>query len=203
MGGVTGFVVAGGRSRRMGRDKALLPWGDATLLDHALARLRDVTDDVRILCGSEERYADRGVQVVTDLVSDASPLGGLLAGLTATDKPLTLLLGVDLPLVPSTLLRFLVEIAPGADAVVPFSHRDREPLCAAYGRSCLDPIRASVARGDLRMDAFWPEVRVRRVTPSELSAFGDPVVLFSNVNSPEDHEAISELGRALRHRGLE
>jgi molybdopterin-guanine dinucleotide biosynthesis protein A len=183
-----GFVVAGGHSRRMGRDKALLPWGDTDLLGHALARLRGVAGDVRILCGPEPRYLDRGVPVETDLVHDTGPLAGVLTGLTAATGRPGLFLAVDLPRVPVALLARLVALAEGADAVVPRSSRGPEPLCAVYGPACLEPIRRRVAAGELRMTSFWPGMRVREVRAEELAAFGDPDDLFRNLNTPADLE---------------
>jgi molybdopterin-guanine dinucleotide biosynthesis protein A len=181
----------------MGRDKALLPWGDGmALLDHALARLREVTPDVRILCGPEPRYADRGAPVVLDRDAEAGPLGGLLAGLGATDAPLVLLLAVDLPFVPSASLLRLVELAEGHDAVVPLGARGPEPLCAVYSRSCLHAVRAALARGDLRMTSFWSEVSVRQPTAADL---GVSERIFTNVNSPEDYAAALRQGSGSRH----
>jgi molybdenum cofactor guanylyltransferase len=183
---LVGFVVAGGRSLRMGRDKALLPWGETDLLGHALARLRALTDDVRILCGPEPRYLDRGVPVLADIVADAGPLGGVLTGLTALAPRTSLFLAVDLPLVPVPLLARLVEMADGFDAVVPFSRRGPEPLCAVYGPACLEAIGERIAAGDLRMTAFWPGVRVLNVDLADLGAPDgrDP---FLNVNEPDDY----------------
>jgi len=183
---VVGFVAAGGRSLRMGRDKALLPWGEADLLAHALGRLRAVTGDVRILSGSEPRYLDRDATVVTDPVLDAGPLAGVLAGLAAVGGRAGLFLAVDLPHVPVALLEQLVSLARGYDAVVPVSPHGPEPLCAVYGAGCLDPIRRRVERGDLKMTSFWPDVRVREMPPEELRVFGDVAELFRNLNTPED-----------------
>ena len=180
------FVVAGGQSRRMGRDKALLPWGETDLLGHALARLREVARDVRILCGAETRYLERGVPVETDPVRGAGPLAGVLAGLTAAPGRPGLFLAVDLPQVPVGLLRRLVERAEDGDAVVPVSPRGPEPLCAVYGPGCLEPIRRRIAAGDSKMTAFWPAVRVIELGTAELAAFGDPGDLFRNLNTPAD-----------------
>jgi molybdopterin-guanine dinucleotide biosynthesis protein A len=182
------FVVAGGRSRRMGCDKALLPWGETDLLGHALARLRAVAHDVRILCGPGRRYFDRGVPVETDLVPDAGPLAGVLAGLAAATGRPGLFLAVDLPRVSVALLARLLALAEQADAVVPLSSRGPEPLCAVYGPRCLEPIRRCVAAGELKMTSFWPGLRVREVRPEELAPFGDPDDLFRNLNTPADLE---------------
>ncbi len=190
-----GFAVAGGRSRRMGRDKALLSWGDTDLLGHALARLSAVTDDVRILAGPEPRYSQRGVAVVTDPVTDRGPMAGLLAALEEARGRPALLLGVDLPLVPAELLARLLALAGDADAVVPVSHRGTEPLCAVYGAGCLEPVRRCLDREDLTMTAFWSGVRVQEVGPAQLSAFGDPDELFLNVNALEDYHRARTLAR--------
>ncbi len=183
---VVGFVVAGGESRRMGRDKAHLPWGGADLLDHAVARLRAVTDDVRILCGPVTRYGNRGLPVEPDRVSGAGPLGGVLTGLTAAPGRPGLFLAVDLPHVPAALLAHLVGRAGGWDAVVPVSPGGPEPLCAVYGPGCREPIRRGMDAGDFKMTGFWPEVRVLQLHPAELAEFGDPAEMFRNLNSPED-----------------
>lgn len=171
----------------MGRDKALLPWAGTDLLGHALARLRAVTADVSILCGPVPRYLDRGAPVEVDRVPGGrGPLAGVLTGLLAAPGRPGLFLAVDLPRVPVALLAWLAERAGGGDAVVPVSPRGPEPLCALYGPGCVEPIRRRMAAGDLRMTAFWPDVRVREVGPAELAAFGDPGDLFRNLNVPED-----------------
>lgn len=188
---VVGFVVAGGRSARMGRDKALLPWGGTDLLGHALVRLRAATGDVRILCGSEPRYLDREAPVETDLVAGAGPLGGVVTGLTAARGQAGLFLAVDLPLVPEPLLARLAALVGGFDAVVPVSPGGPEPLCAVYGPACLEPARRLVAAGDFAMAGLRADVRVREVPPGELAAFGDPASLFLNLNAPADLASLS------------
>ena len=181
----------------MGHDKALLSWGDTDLLGHALERLSAVTDDARILAGAELRYSQRGVPVVTDPVTDRGPMAGLLAALEEARGRPALLLGVDLPLVPTELLARLLALAGHADAVVPVSRRGPEPLCAVYGAGCLDPVRRCVEREDLKMTAFWARVRVQEVGPDQLGAFGDPDELFLNVNAPEDYQSALTLARRL------
>jgi len=188
---VTGFVVAGGRSRRMGSDKALLRWEGGTLLDHAIARLQAVTDDARILSGAARRYEDRGLPVITDGDGGPGALIGLLAGLSVLERPLGLFLAVDLPHVTVPLLRHLLLLADGADAVVPTSAGGAEPLCAVYARSCLAPVRDAVAHGDLKMTGFWGDLRVKQPHAEDLRAFGDPERLFLNLNAPADYERAS------------
>lgn len=186
MTAAVGFVVAGGRSLRMGRDKALLPWAGSTLLDDAIARMRLACPDVRILCGPVPRYADRGVPIVTDRIDGAGPLAGLEAALVAAvDRPV-LLLGVDLPFVTAGTLAFLLSRLDGTDAVVPAPEQMPQPLCAAYAPACLPAVQARLAAGERRMTSFWPDVNVRRLASSDFAAFGDARDLFRNLNTPED-----------------
>jgi molybdopterin-guanine dinucleotide biosynthesis protein A len=183
-----GFVLAGGHSRRMGRDKALLPWGAGTLLGHALERLRQVCAEVAVLSGTEPRYLDAGAPVLVDHVSERGPLGGLVTALDHARHDLVLLLAVDVPFATPELLRHLVECAGGADAVVPLAAERPQPLCAVYRRSCAAAARGRLEAGDLKMTSFWTDVRVRTVDEAELARFGDPALLLRNLNILQDYE---------------
>ncbi len=184
-----GFALAGGASRRMGRDKALLPWAGGDLLAHALARLCEVVPEVRILSGGERRYVERRLPVDTDAASGQGPIAGLLAGLEAVEGRAALLLAIDLPLVPAALLSRLLQLAPAFDAVVPVWARGPEPLCAVYGPGCLQALRRRVKAGDLGMTCFWPDLRVRTLEAEEIAEFGPPERVFLNVNAPADYAA--------------
>jgi molybdopterin-guanine dinucleotide biosynthesis protein A len=180
--GLTGYALAGGKSRRMGRDKALLPYGTGTFLDHTLSRLRSVCSEVRILTGETIRYPERGVQVLTD--PGVGPLGAILEGLKNSESGL--FLAVDLPEIPAILLAHLVGRRAGHDAVVPVAPRGPQPLCAVYGPACRAAIQKRLDAGERRASAFLQDVKVRFVSGQELEAFGDPQRLFANVNTPEE-----------------
>jgi molybdopterin-guanine dinucleotide biosynthesis protein A len=176
----------------MGRDKALLRWRTTDLLGHTLDRLREACASVAILSGPSRRYPERGVPVHPDLRKDAGALGGILAGLGTLTEGGGLFLAVDLPLVPAALLRHLLALAPGQDAVVPVTASGPEPLCAVYSWSTAAAIRARIDRGEFKMTSFWPDVRVLRVEEEDLGRYGDPERMFLNVNSPEDYDRARE-----------
>jgi len=184
-----GFALAGGHSLRMGRDKALLPWGQETLLDHTLTRLRECCDDVRILCGPTPRYLDRGAPVEVDVVAGVGALAGVLTGLELLEDRSGLFLATDLPRVPAALLRELLDLAETYDAVVPVSPDGPQPLAAVYRGPCRAEIRRCLDRGDYRVTSFWSRVKVREVVREELAAFGDPATMFQNLNTSEDYAA--------------
>jgi molybdopterin-guanine dinucleotide biosynthesis protein A len=184
-----GFALAGGQSLRMGRDKALLPWGQATLLDHTLTRLRECCDDIRILCGPTPRYLDRGAPVDVDIVAGVGALAGVLTGLEWLEDRSGLFLATDLPWVPAALLMELLELAETYDAVVPVSPEGLQPLAAVYRGTCRAAIRRCLDRGDYRVTSFLSRVKVREVVREELAAFGDPATMFQNLNTAEDYAA--------------
>jgi molybdopterin-guanine dinucleotide biosynthesis protein A len=173
----------------MGRDKALLAWGAATLLDHAIARLGAVCREVRVLSGGERRYADRGMPEDVDAIADGGPLAGLGTALAAAAPRSVLLLGVDMPFVTVPLLAHLRDALGGADAAVPVLAAGAEPLCAAYGAACGAAVQEALAAGSRRMTSFWPRVRLRRLDEGDLSRFGTVARLFRNLNDPSEYEA--------------
>jgi molybdopterin-guanine dinucleotide biosynthesis protein A len=186
---MVGFVVAGGQSRRMGRDKAQLPWDGVTLLDHAVTRLRAVCREVRVLSGLERRYADRGLPVDVDTVADGGPLAGLATALSVAAPRAVLLLGVDMPFVTVGLLAHLRDALAGWDAAVPVLAPGAEPLCAAYAPTCSAAVQAALASGQRKMTSFWPSVRVRSLGEEDLARFGPSARLFRNLNDPSEYDA--------------
>src|SRR6185369_14860860 len=132
---LTGFVLIGGKSSRMGTDKALLRLPDGeTLLEHAMAVLSSVASEVRLI-GSNEKYADftATAQIVEDIFPERGPLGGIHAALASTDTDLNLILAVDTPAVTTVLLEYLVARVEATEAlvVVPEIEGRLQPLCAA------------------------------------------------------------------------
>ncbi len=131
-----------------------------------------------------------GLRVERDVVPGLGALGGILTAV-AHAAPV-LCVAWDMPFVPAALLRELAAGLAAADAVLPESdsRRGLEPLCAAYGPACAPAIRAAVARGDRRAIGFHADVRVARLGRERVLQYGDPGVVFFNVNTPAD------LGRA-------
>lgn len=185
-----GVVLAGGASVRMGRDKALLPWQGGTLAGHAQARLATVCAAVLI--------ADRGRGVLpgTRSVPDgpgAGPAAGLMGAAYAVPGRPLLVLACDLPAVPESLLLELVERGAGADLVLPVTTRGPEPLVAWYGPAALAALAVAVARGELALHRLLAEggLRVTRLEGLELARHGDPAVIFRNVNTEADWQAVA------------
>ena len=145
------FVLAGGQSTRMGRDKALLELDGRPLIALAVEHLRALGIEPRI-CGSRPDLA-RFAEVIPDNLADSGPLGGIEAALTASDSELNLFLPVDAPLIPVEFLRWLIDRATVSNAVatIPVAGGREQPLSAIYSRRLLPGLRAARAAGQLKM----------------------------------------------------
>lgn len=185
---MTGIVLAGGQSRRMGTDKALLAWEEGTLLSAAVKKLVGLCSEIIVV--GPKRGLSHPVLWTTDRVIGAGPLAGLEAGLTAASFEETLVLACDMPLVSTALLRTLSSSAAAADVVLPRHVGGYEPLCAWYRRSaCLPVIRQLLQAGHSRMQFLLPLVRTVAVSPDNGGYDGvAPEMFFSNVNTQDDYE---------------
>lgn len=181
-------VLAGGRSRRMGRDKALLPFGETTLAGWVIARIRPAVRGVIVVAPDPAPFAADGVRVVADVFPGMGPLAGLHAGLLAARAPACLAVACDMPFASPDLARQLGETLErtGADAAAPVWNGRPEPLFAVYRRRVAAVAEAMLRTGGGRLADLLARLEVAQVTERELAAFGDPALLFMNVNRPEE-----------------
>ena len=187
---VTGVVLAGGTSRRIGRDKALLELDGRPLIRIVVERMAQVCAEVLIVSGDAPRYTDLGVPVVTDRFPGVGVLGGLHAGLSAASHDLALAVGCDMPFLNPRLLRAFVTWAEGFDVAVLRRGEQVEPLHAAYRRTCLPAMEAAIRAGKRRIVSFFPQARVRYVTEEEVAPLDPDLRSFRNINTPEEWEAV-------------
>lgn len=184
--GVTGIILAGGESRRMGRNKAFLPWGRATLIEHVIERLRPVTDEVIVAVKDARAFRRLKATVVEDGVPDAHALGGLYTGLRAASFPRCVVCACDAPFLNTGLIRWMSEQLDGFDAVIPRSARGLEPLHAIYAKSARGAIAEQLQNRQWDLKALVPKL-CTKVIESEVIRHFDPEELsFFNVNTPKD-----------------
>jgi len=184
-----GFVLAGGRSSRMGREKALLEINGTPLLLRAAQLLAPLCSGVTIV-GTPERYQHLGFAAIADEQPDIGPLGGILTALGHADSPWNLVTACDLPYLTADWLRYLMGRAAASPArvVLPESDSGPEPLCAVYHREAAAAIRAEITRGQLKVTRALQSLPVERVSPADIRPFDPRGVLFQNLNTPEDYQ---------------
>ena len=193
--GVTGIVLAGGLSRRLGRDKAVETFGGEPLVRRVIGRLSALTDETVVVVNSEARGAELPLpgdaKTAVDIYADSGSLGGIFTGLTAASNDWGFVVACDMPFLNAGLMEHMVALRSGYDAVVPFLDGYPEPTHALYSKACLPHIERRLKAGRLKIAGFFDDVRVRRVDADAIDRFDSERLSFFNVNTPED------LSRAL------
>lgn len=195
---VLGVILAGGLNRRYGgRHKALELVGGEPIAARAVRAMSGAADRVVMVANDPAAFQDMGLAIRPDLRPGLGALGGIYTAVAwALEEGYrgALVAACDMPFLSSGLLSRLKESAGPGGIVVPTSdsRRGLEPLCAFYGVDCLSAIEAALERGDRHVISFYPDVQVRKIPSDEVGAFGDPSLLFLNVNTPEDRDRAEE-----------
>lgn len=180
------FVLAGGKSARMGTDKAFVTFDGRTLLVRALDVVRSVTPEVRIV-GDPDRFAPF-VPVIEDIFPGCGPLGGIHAALRSSSADLNLIVAVDMPFVTPDLLRYLVERARNSSAIVTVPHcgAGNQPLCAVYRREFADLAQKALKQGRFKIDSLFTDESTEVIGAEQLEEKGFSQEMFRNLNTPEE-----------------
>jgi molybdenum cofactor guanylyltransferase len=182
---ITGVILVGGKSRRMGRDKAFLSWEGATLFEKVLGIFRENFATVLLAGGDDERYGKYGERIFPDLYP-GSALGGLYTGLYHATSTYIFVVSCDMPYPSAALLRYLCSLKGDYDCVVPETAQALEPLFAVYAKSALPAMLEMLDHGNFRIYDLYPKLRTRYVGVAELAPFAEGGRSFVNVNTPED-----------------
>ncbi len=192
-----GFILAGGKSSRMGTDKALLEVGGLTLLNRAVSVVGQVCDHVMVV-GDPTKFAIRESvkyeSVVADIFPGCGPLSGIHAALVHSTAELNLMLAVDMPFVSKELLLFLFATAENNDSVitVPRAGKLLQPLCAVYRTSFSTVAEQALRAGKYKIGATFADVSTWVIEATELAAAGFSEQEFFNVNTPQDRVQAQE-----------
>ena len=189
---LSAVILAGGRSVRLGTDKALIPWLGRPLIETVLDRVSRVAADLIAVTNAPDLLEHLPARLVPDVVPGAGSLGGILSGLLAATNEHSLVVACDMPFLDVELLRHMAALSREYDVLVPHLAEGIEPLHAIYSNACIEPIREVVNRGGRRIVEFFPRVRVRYIEQEVIDRFDPHHLSFFNINTPEDLE------RALR-----
>lgn len=183
---LTAFILAGGRSTRMGTDKAFVVLDGRTLLARALDLVRSLTPDVRI-AGDSGTFASFA-SVVEDVFPGCGPLAGIHAALRSSQTDLNLILAVDVPFVTPAFLQYMLDRAKDSSAMVtvPRTSQGWQPLCAIYRRDFVSVTEKALRAGHYKIDPLFSEANIDAISELELQSAGFALDLFSNLNTPDD-----------------
>ncbi|MDE2904313.1 MAG: molybdenum cofactor guanylyltransferase [Chloroflexota bacterium] len=195
-------ILAGGQSRRMGRDKRGLPWiptpggSPQTLLGHVVATVSRLTDDVVLVANDDPSVP--GARVVGDLYSRSGSLGGIYSGLAAVAHDLAFVAAADMPFLNPLLVLDLVRQASRVDAVVPVTGGRPEPLHAVYRKTVLAPARRQIERRELKIALLFDAVSTVGVPEADLRRLDPDLRSFWNLNTPEEYQRALALAGGRR-----
>jgi molybdenum cofactor guanylyltransferase len=190
---ITGVILVGGKSRRMGKDKAFLEFSGKPLFEKVLEIYRESFHRILLVGDRRERFAEYGLPVLEDIFP-GSALGGLYTGLYHAQTEYVFVSPCDLPFPNKGVLDHICSLRKGFDSVVPTTHRGLEPLFALYATKCLEPMRRLLESGNCRVYDFYPQIRIRYVPGEELARLDKEGTSFLNINTPEE---FARLGKRL------
>ncbi|MFH1032175.1 MAG: molybdenum cofactor guanylyltransferase [Chloroflexota bacterium] len=197
--------MCGGKSLRFGRSKALEILGGQSLIEIVIERLKALTDRILLVTSKESlaHLASVKVETATDIYPGKGPLGGIYTGLVVSQTLLNVVVACDMPFLNVELLRYMIKLSNGYDAVVPKLEKGMiEPLHAVYSRNCVDSIKARLDRNDLRLRSFLDAVKVRYIAREEYEPLDPQLLSFFNINEQSDFQrAIALAKRQITPQG--
>jgi molybdenum cofactor guanylyltransferase len=195
---LTVVIQAGGRSSRMGQDKALLPFLGQPLIARVVARLSPVADELIVSTNRPEDYAFLGLPLVTDKIPDRGALGGLYTALESASQAQVAVVACDMPFASAELIRAQSAILQdeSVDVVIPQTEGGYEPFHAVYRReTCLPMVEASIQAGIWKVISWFPLVKVRAIRSAELKQYDPRGVTFFNINTPAEFAEAESLAQ--------
>ena len=181
-------IIAGGKSSRMGRDKAFVELAGKPMIRHVIERSRNLGQTETILIANQpERYQHLGLPVFSDVCPNKGSLGGIYTALTCAQNPHTLVIACDMPFIKTELLRFMIaQISDAIDIVVPRVGGYPQGLHAIYSQSCHKPIQEQLAANRLKVIRFYDRMRVRYLDEPDYEPYDAACRSFTNLNTPEE-----------------
>jgi len=193
-------IIAGGKSSRMGTNKAFVELAGKPLIQHILERTANLEQAETILVtNTPDEYAHLKLPMVADVVPDKGALGGIYTAIRQSKTSYVLVIACDMPFISTELLRYMIAQANDYDVIVPRVDGYPQGLHAIYSKSCLQPIEAQFEKNELKVISFYSKVRVRYFDEDDYAKFDLNLVALMNINTPEDLEKARKLAQSAYH----
>lgn len=191
---MTSIILAGGCSSRLGQAKPQTVLAGESLLQRVIQRLAPLNSEIMVVLSPEQQDMRLSrVKPIYDLYPGKGALGGIYSGLMAANDSHNLVVACDMPFLNPDLLRYMLELSPGFDVVVPKVGKNLEPLHAVYSKICLEPMAKLLKQGDLKISHLFDQVKVRYVEENELNKFDPEHLSFFNINTKADLNKAEEI----------
>lgn len=190
---MTAIILAGGRSTRMGYDKAFIKLDGLSLVNRQLKILRKIFKKIIIVTNNPDRYKFNGIQIVSDIISHRGPLSGIYSGLVSSDSFYNFVVACDMPFINTRLIKYMDRLKKGFDIVAPRVKNGYETLFAIYSKNCILPIYDILHSDNFRITGLFDKLKLKIIGEQEMIKFGDPKILFMNINTQEDQRSAKEM----------
>ncbi len=182
-------IIAGGKSSRMGTNKAFITFDGQMLIERIIERTQNLGQQTTMLItNTPDEYTHLNVPMFADVIPDSGSLGGIYSALYHSKTTHTIVIACDMPFVSADVLRLMQTHADNADVVVPTVEGYPQGLHAIYSKNCLEPIRAKIEAKRLQVIGFYEQVRVTYLDETALETVNSDGLAFMNVNTPEELE---------------
>lgn len=194
---ISGIILAGGKSTRLGHDKVLERIGSTSLLEQVISRIDSLSKEIVIVTAKERTFTELagrpGIKIVSDIFPGQGSLGGIYTGLVNSNSFYNLVVAADMPFVNESLLKYMIDNAGGFDFVLPRVNGLFEPLHAIYSRDCIAPIESMLKRGRKVIIELFDYVKVKYIDAEEVDRFDPKHLSFFNINTKEDLERAKQI----------
>ena len=193
---MTSIILAGGKSSRLGRSKALQVIEGKSLIQRVVDRLSILSTEIIIVTAHGEAIPCSSavrIKTVADIYPGKGPLVGIYSGLIASSSPRAIVVGCDMPFLSVGLLEYMTQICSTFDVVVPRIKDKLEPLCAVYSKSCLVPIQELLEQNELRISKLFSMVKIKYIEEDKLNRFDPAHLSFFNINNQDDLARVKKL----------
>jgi len=183
---VTGIILAGGKSTRYGKNKALVDIDGLSLIERVIGVMRTIFQDIILITNTPDEYAHLALPMHGDLIKGLGPIGGVYTGLSVITHEAGFFVACDMPLLNRDLIRYIIESRDHFDVVVPRVSGMVEALHALYDRGCLPAIKRLIDSRQYQTLRIFNEVSVRYVEEVEIRSFDPDLGSFININRPQE-----------------
>jgi molybdopterin-guanine dinucleotide biosynthesis protein A len=183
---ISGIILSGGKSSRMGKNKAFIEIDGVPIIQRIYDLFKTIFSEIVIVTNQMELFQNFDAKIYRDLIPNQGVLGGLYTGIFCSSLPHIFCVACDMPFLKGPVIRYLIEKMDDYDVVVPRTKDGLQPLHAIYSRNCLDPIRKIIEQKQLKIIDFYPMVKVNIVEEKEFRSLDPARESFLNVNTPEE-----------------
>ena len=183
---ITGIILSGGRSLRMGQNKAFIQIEGLPIIERICTLFKQLFREVIIITNETELFLNLASKIYTDIIPNKGALGGLYTGIYYSMFEYSFCVACDMPLINKSLVEFLVQNIRGEDVIVPRTKDGLQPLHALYSKNCLNAIKETIERGKYKILDFYSRVNVKIIEEEDFICLDPSKASFINVNTPEE-----------------